>query len=67
MIKIGKYYFAEDAIAAIEPYGLGLFRVHLSETAGKSVIDVDGVSDEELAAVLGQAGLIPRQPVQLDA
>lgn len=67
MIKIGKYYFAEDAIAAIEPYGSGLFRVHLSGTADKSVVDVDGVSGEELDAVLEQAGLIPRQAVQLDA
>lgn len=67
MIKIGKYYFAEDAIASIEPYGLGLFRVHLSGTADKSVVDVDGVSGEELDAILEQAGLIPRQAVQLNA
>ena len=67
MIKIGKYYFAEDAIAAIEPYGLGLFRVHLFGTVDKSVVDVDGVSGEELAAVLEQAGLIPHQTVRLNA
>lgn len=67
MIKIGRYYFAEDSIAAIEPYGLGLFRVHLSGTADKSVVDVDGVSGAELDAVLEQAGLIPRQAAQLDA
>lgn len=67
MIKIGKYYFAEDAIAAIEPYGLGFFRVHLSGTADRSVVDVDGVSAKELDAVLEQTGLIPRQAVRLDA
>lgn len=70
MIKLGSCYFAEDAIAAIEPNrtnGRDYFLVHLNTPGDTDVVAVSGISEDDLSAILERAGLIPQQGVRLNA